>query len=216
MGTDFAYAGARSGTGGTDFIIPNLLTQIDCYLMVTGGTASPTALYTIWAGGNDVIDYIGDGMPNTPAAIEPFTDMMAANLSTAVTTLHNGRGKKLPGRQSAGAGRQAGLRQYAEPGVRQRHGDVVQSQAGGGAGKSETAACGAASGGVGHLLRFQSGAQRSGQLRIYEHTDAAFSSSGPYPGTVVPNPNQHVFWDGTHPTAPGHLFSVSLRIRPCC
>jgi phospholipase/lecithinase/hemolysin len=35
--------------------------------------------------------------------------------------------------------------------------------------------------------------------------DSAYSSSGPYPGTVVANPNQHLFWDHTHPTQPGHV-----------
>jgi cholinesterase len=203
MGTDFAYAGARSGTGGTDFIIPNLLTQIECYLTLPN-TASPTALYTIWAGGNDVIDYIGDGMPNTPAAIEPFTDMMAANISTAVTTLYDAGARNFlvanlpalgdkpdyvntPNQSFANdmvtsfnpqlAEDLANLRpQY--PGLRVAAWDMYSD--------------------------FNQVLNDPASFGFTNDTDASFSSSGPYPGTVVANPNQHVFWDDTHPTAPGH------------
>jgi len=204
VGTDFAYAGARSGTGGTDFIIPNLLTQIECYLTLTNGAASPTALYTIWAGGNDVIDYIGDQMPNTPGAIGQFTDTMASNISTAVTTLFNAGGRNflvanLPALGDKPSYVNTPNQPFANAMVTSYNPKLAQALA---------------------ILRTQHPGLRLAAWDVYSDfnqvlqnpaafgftndTDAAFSSTGPYPGSVVANPNQHVFWDETHPTAPGH------------
>ena len=204
MGTDFAYAGARSGTGGTDFIIPNLLTQIDCYLTVTGNTASPTALYTIWAGGNDVIDYIGDQMPNTPAAIEPFTDMMASNLSTAVTTLYNAGARKLLVANLPALGDKPDYvntpnQAFANGMVTSFNPKLAQALA-----NLRTQHSDLRVAGWDMYSDFNQVLNNPASFGFTNDTDAAFSSSGPYPGTVVANPNQHVFWDDTHPTAPGH------------
>ena len=204
MGTDFAYAGARSGTGGTDFIIPNLLTQIECYLTLTGNTASPTALYTIWAGGNDVIDYIGDQMPNTPAAIEPFTDMMASNLSTAVTTLYNAGARKFLVANLPALGDKPDYvntpnQAFANDMVTSFNPKLAQALA-----NLRTQHSDLRVAGWDMYSDFNQVLNNPASFGFTNDTDAAFSSSGPYPGTVVANPNQHVFWDDTHPTAPGH------------
>jgi phospholipase/lecithinase/hemolysin len=204
MGTDFAYAGARSGTGGTDFIIPNLLTQIECYLTLTSNTASPTALYTIWAGGNDVIDYIGDQMPNTPEAIGPFTDMMASNLSTAVTTLYDAGARHFLVANLPALGDKPdyvntpnqsfanGMVTTFNPKLAQALANLAPQHAGLQLTAWDT------------YSDFNMVLQDPASFGFTNDTEAAFSSAGPYPGTVVPDPNLHVFWDGTHPTAPGH------------
>ena len=57
-GTDYAFGGAQSGSGTTSvdgYGVPNVAGQISMFLQATGGVASPSQLYTIWAGGNDAI-----------------------------------------------------------------------------------------------------------------------------------------------------------------
>ena len=87
-GTNFAYAGSTSGTGNIFGVINNLQLQLSNYLNLAGGSASSTALYTVWSGGNDVINYVQDAEPNTPAGIDALTTTMAANLDTAISTLY--------------------------------------------------------------------------------------------------------------------------------
>ena len=53
-GNNFAWAGARSGTGVTSGFIPNVGTQVGQYLALSGGVADAGALYIIDGGGNDV------------------------------------------------------------------------------------------------------------------------------------------------------------------
>jgi phospholipase/lecithinase/hemolysin len=55
-GSDYAFGGAQTGPGTTTFAgaqIPNVDTQISMYLQ--NHAASPTQLYTIWAGGNNLL-----------------------------------------------------------------------------------------------------------------------------------------------------------------
>jgi phospholipase/lecithinase/hemolysin len=205
-GTDFAYAGARSGTGGTDFIIPNLLTQIECYLTLTGGAASPTALYTVWAGGNDVIDYIGDQMPNTPTDIGQFTDIMASNISTAVTTLHNAGARNFLVANLPALGDKPDYvntpnQSFANDMVTSYNPKLAQALA-----NLRTQHAGLRLAGWDVYSDFNQVLQNPASFGFTDDTEAAFSNTGPYPGTVVANPNQHVFWDDTHPTAPGHAY----------
>ena len=58
-GTDFAIAGAGS---------PGLTNQLQAYLATTGGAASPTALYTVSMGGNDIRGAVFHGKDGIKAA----------------------------------------------------------------------------------------------------------------------------------------------------
>ena len=87
-GTNFAWAGSRSGTGsyGPVPIFPNLLTQIGNYSrqLDEGNPALPdpaTTLFTIWSGANDVFASVEKDDPITPTQV-------ASNLTTAITTLY--------------------------------------------------------------------------------------------------------------------------------
>jgi outer membrane lipase/esterase len=53
-GTDFAFAGAR--TGGSNVPVPTLTTQAGMFLRSTGGVAAPDALYVVAEVGNDARD----------------------------------------------------------------------------------------------------------------------------------------------------------------
>ena len=52
-GTNFAWGGARTNSAPS---VPSTATQVGSYITVAGGAADPSALYTIWTGGNDIKD----------------------------------------------------------------------------------------------------------------------------------------------------------------
>jgi outer membrane lipase/esterase len=66
-GSNFAVGGARV-TESTAGIPPAIVDQISVYLATTGGRASGAALYTVWAGANDVF---------AGAGVQPAADLAA-------------------------------------------------------------------------------------------------------------------------------------------
>jgi phospholipase/lecithinase/hemolysin len=90
-GTNFAWAGSRSGTGGSYVIIPNLQPQVGFYTsqLAAGNPALPdpsSTLYTIWSGANDVFAYVNYNDPITPGDV-------AANIATSITNLYDAGGR---------------------------------------------------------------------------------------------------------------------------
>jgi phospholipase/lecithinase/hemolysin len=89
-GSNFAWAGSTSGTGNTGVFLPNLRTQVDFY--TTQIPTSPflpdsaTTLFTIWSGGNDVINLVDHGTLITPEEV-------AENISMAITDLYDAGGR---------------------------------------------------------------------------------------------------------------------------
>lgn len=78
-GNNFAYGGARSGTGFTNFIIPNMSNQVASYL--TSFTPSSTTLYSLWIGGNDYLNGQTD------------VNVVVNNIANDVTSLYNAGGR---------------------------------------------------------------------------------------------------------------------------
>ena len=79
-GNNFAVGGARTGTGNSnnddiapflpDVTLPGLADQIDVFASSIGsGNADPDALYVVWAGPNDFLDYLGGSIPADPAVL---------------------------------------------------------------------------------------------------------------------------------------------------
>lgn len=89
-GTNFAWAGSRSGEGTYGGIFPNLQTQIDYYSdQSSWNTFLPdadTTLFAIWSGANDVFAHVEKGDPVTP-------DQVAGNIATAITSLYEEGGR---------------------------------------------------------------------------------------------------------------------------
>ncbi len=91
-GTNFAWAAARSGTGNSFFVIPNLQPQVGFYTeqLAANNPALPdpaSTLFTLWIGGNDVFAHVEDeNDPITPSQV-------AANISTTITNLYNAGGR---------------------------------------------------------------------------------------------------------------------------
>jgi outer membrane lipase/esterase len=82
--TDYAYGGAITGGKGNE---PTLIAQVSQYLKSVNNKASPTTLYLIWGGGNDLLadlnkiphDTLQKGFPSVTPTIN--------NLTSIVTTL---------------------------------------------------------------------------------------------------------------------------------
>lgn len=90
-GTNFAWAGSRSGASTYGGIFPNLHLQIDNYAaqLADGNPALPnvgTTLFTIWSGANDVFAHVEKNDPITPQEV-------AGNIITAITTLYSEGGR---------------------------------------------------------------------------------------------------------------------------
>ncbi len=85
-GTNFSWAGSRSGTGNYGLFFPNLQPQIGFYSnqLANRNPYLPdpgTTLFTLWSGANDVFAHVENADPITPAQV-------ASNLVTAITTLY--------------------------------------------------------------------------------------------------------------------------------
>lgn len=94
-GHDFAWGGSESGTGYTDDVLANLQTQIQYYKdnlamgpLVDG--AIGTKLFSVWSGGNDVINAVQGGAIIDADAL---STQMAQNIATAITTLYDAGGR---------------------------------------------------------------------------------------------------------------------------
>jgi Ca2+-binding RTX toxin-like protein len=89
---NFAFIGARTGQGNSNeddlgVDLPGLLDQIGAFKMRIGaGKADKNGLYTIWAGPNDFLDFLGGSTSEDPAGL---IAQGAANLTYAATTLNS-------------------------------------------------------------------------------------------------------------------------------
>lgn len=81
-GTNFAWGGACVNAAGPCLNpVPNIPTQVSQYLALTGGSADPNALYSIWGGANDIFATLvlapGSAQANTVAAATAYVQQIA-------------------------------------------------------------------------------------------------------------------------------------------
>jgi phospholipase/lecithinase/hemolysin len=72
-GTDFAFGGATTGfpaTSSPGVPVPTVAQQVGLYLGAVSGVASPSALYSVWIGSNDVLNIIGSGVTGATALLQ--------------------------------------------------------------------------------------------------------------------------------------------------
>lgn len=102
-GNNFAVGGAKTGTGNSNnddiasflpgVTLPGVSKQIDDFEhSLENGHADPDALYLVWAGPNDFLDYLGDGVPGDPAVL---IEDGVSNITHNVTRLTNLGAKNL-------------------------------------------------------------------------------------------------------------------------
>lgn len=92
-GTNYAQAGGITGTlpFGLTGSHPNEQLQIQGYLNSAGGAADPNALYTVWAGGNDLVDGLLGFLSNDQMLV--LSQASVANTVGNVTALLNAGAK---------------------------------------------------------------------------------------------------------------------------
>ena len=194
-GGDFAFGGATTGTPGSgpDGFPYSLLVQAGQYLAATGNVASPTALYVVAGGGNNVraaLDEIRGGA-DIPTTIAATAASFAANVGTIVDQL-----------QAAGAQH---IIVWDTPNV----GLAPAVVAGGGAalgtflaGTMNAALATRLSGeaGVSTFDIFGLGTSIALNPALY-----GFSNVNDACGAIaLANCDQYAYWDGIHPTAATH------------
>lgn len=187
-GNDWAYAGTKTGSGSTNYYLffnfPNIGTQINNYLNVR--TPGAEELFVVWVGGND---FIG-GQSN---ASVPVT-----NIVNHVTTLAN-----------------AGARKFLVPNLPPL-GEVPRFL-----GTANESVMNTRSSQFNSLLTTSlASLETTLNVEIFQLDVAGFFANvlgnpGGYGftnitgtaltgNTVVPNPDQYVFWDDIHPTRVAH------------
>jgi phospholipase/lecithinase/hemolysin len=218
-GTDFAFGLATTGNPSTlsnPNLVPTLTTQVGMFLASVGGSAPSSALYSVWIGGNDLLNILSSGV--TPAVA--LAEAQAAAQTEAA---------------DVGALITQGARDILVPLVPDL--GVTPAGAAGGAGAAATllsqtynAALEAAIGGLGpapglrvtYLDTFSfidAVVADPGAFGFMNATDPCYV--GPYTGggTVCADPNDYLFWDRNHPTAAAHaeiaaLASIALVPEP--
>ncbi len=93
VGNNFAVGAAKTGTGNSNnddiapflpgVTLPGLSEQIDVFeSSLNNDHANPDALYVVWAGPNDFLDYLGGSVPADPAVlIEDGVDNIVDNIT---------------------------------------------------------------------------------------------------------------------------------------
>lgn len=98
-GRNFAWGGSTTGDGvGLGWV--NLGTQVANYIALSGDPEQPaisTALYSIWSGGNDAINWVQTGSTTlvdpVTMTLEEATSFSAANIESALTALYQNGGR---------------------------------------------------------------------------------------------------------------------------
>jgi phospholipase/lecithinase/hemolysin len=84
-GTDYAYGGAETGTTAVHSANPTDLSSQLAQFAVNVPNPSPNALYTVWAGSNDVLDIANSSQ--TPAQQQASVQQAATNESNVIAGL---------------------------------------------------------------------------------------------------------------------------------
>jgi phospholipase/lecithinase/hemolysin len=200
-GTNNAWAGAETGRSGLSTQgTPNIGTQVTAYLAAHPHLNS-SQLIVVWGGANDFLRF--------PLAPLGSPAVAVANLKAEITQLANAGGKtflvpNLP---------RLGLTPYVShdlapffPGIVQTFNALsldfdarlAQAEA------TLTRNLGITIIPVDVRSLFDQIVQNPAAFGFTDVTDQAKSGGTGLPGTVVPDPNQFLFWDPVHPTAHTH------------
>jgi phospholipase/lecithinase/hemolysin len=204
FGTNYAWGGSTSGSGKTDLLINNLQTQIGNYVSILNGTPTgqpdpSTTLYTVWSGGNDVIDLVTDGTQVTPQQI-------AGNIGSAINSLYNvgGRTFLVPNLPPLGdkpnflnTPNEAPANTFVNS-----YNPVLEAELT----NLESQLSGIVIIRLDIYTLFTDVLANPGAYGFSNVTQSAYvwDSNAPNGGYVNPDPNSYLFWDGTHPTLAGH------------
>jgi outer membrane lipase/esterase len=209
-GTNFAWAGSRSGLGTFEGIFPNLQLQIGNYStqLANGNPALPapaTTLFTIWSGANDVFAHVDSG------GVEGITPQnVANNISASITSLYGDGGRYflVPNLPQIGD-----TPLYIDDPIKRASANAFVDSYNGLLSSSLDALSGSLAGitiiklDINQL--FLDITANPGLYDFTNVTDTAYIRFGDQPyqprdppyGTVVANPDGYFYWDATHGTA---------------
>jgi len=200
-GTNYAFNGARA-SGASPYGTPDLVTQVDTYLLANGGDADRDDTFVIWAGANDIfygsasgeVNFIPEAVQAISGAIRDLYDAGARNIVVldlpllGQTPFFN----TVPAASSAlnaattafNSLLSAQLQSLRRDLRRIRIADVKVSQ----------------------LFQAVTRTPRLFGLRNVVDSSTLFNPVTGLGFAIVPNvdPNRYLFWDSIHPTAQGH------------
>ncbi len=208
-GTDYAYAGARTGTVPgvtTPAAVPSMVAQLGQYLAKVNFQASPQALYIIDAGnvGNNITDALTLAQTNPNAPVQVLTAAVG-DIANMVLSLYSAGARhivvtnapdvgKTPRAQALGAAAAAGATQLSF----QFNGALAQQIAGL---KAQSAGLNLYTVDIGALnTQLIANPASFGLTNV---TDACFNMLVS-PPTLCTTPDQYLYWDPFHPTAATH------------
>jgi len=190
-GYNYAFGGAETGQGLSTQRSPNLLLQLALYQLTNAPARSD--LIVVWCGANDIFAKIGTPTPPDPAAY-------VANIASAITTLSAAGGSQflVPNLPPLGETPWLCSLGYGA------EGDNISAQFD----AALAAELGRLRTALGvtiyeldtHALFAQALAE-PGKFGLTNVTDPAYDAAT---GSVVPNPQEYLFWDDEHPTATVH------------
>jgi phospholipase/lecithinase/hemolysin len=219
-GTDFAWGGATSGDGHTfvppGFHLSNLGTQVSTYIALLSKKNArmpkvSQTLFTVWSGGNDVIYRVQEYFFYTPVPAQTIAD----NIGLAITRLYEAGGRYFLVPNLPPLGDKPNYR--TDPKYRKEANDYVAEY--NPLLKSKLT----------ELQKTLTGATII-WFDVYDLFKAVLAGPTPYKlvnvtepaftpddtkhgGSVVPNPDQYLFWDTTHPTRVGHRIVATAAYK---
>ena len=228
-GTDYAFGGARSGVRGSSIPllphtaeIPTTLEQVRAFLLLQGLNVSPTALYTVWSGANDVIaaGVAYSDKTATPSQLTAGVDQAAAFEVTAIKELvaAGARDVVVVGLPDIGITPLFATTEYKTFAATTNTFVSAISQ-------QYNASLSQALAGIPEV-RYYDVFPLLGQVQADPASYGfANATAGCYTGdtfgapplpvpapTVCTNPNSYLFWDMVHPTQAGHAIFASIVV----
>jgi phospholipase/lecithinase/hemolysin len=195
-GENYAYGGAKTGSGYVYFIVPNLGTQISQYLANNAGQAAADGLFVVWGGGNDLV-----GNPQIDVSVP------VANLANHITTLAAAGAEEFLVPNLPPLGQTPGYYGSASETAMDNLTVAFNDELGAELDVLETTLDVTI-----HRLdvfaMFESVLADPAAFGFTNVTDQALNGGSP-----VPNPDEYLFWDDIHPTAAGHAWLGQLAVQ---
>lgn len=201
--TNFAYAAAVSGEtsgGALDLFVNHLQKQVSDYRTLTGNASSSTALYTVWAGGNDLINYMNADTPSSdPSDLNNLVNSTVTNIGTAINNLYIDGARNFLVPNLPALGNKPNFVNTPKQSLANQLIDLFNQAL-------ESYLDNLSLSLLDIELYYLDVHEITDDIfanpanyGITNVTDAAYDGSGSYPGTVVSNPDDYLFWDNTHP-----------------
>ena len=214
-GNDYAYGLATSGTGTTpvpvlNVPIPNVRTQITGY--AAANVSTPTALYTVLGGANDLIGAIEGGA--TPVQQGLAAQAAANNIVAGVQALYNDGARNILVANLPDLGNLPRFRGTSNQAAATGIAATFDSSLGVQLSLLTASSPGLNLYSLDLATLFTQAQANPGSFGLTNVTDPAYTNDPNYlgSGTAVANPAGYLFWDSIHPSAKGHSLVAAAAL----